>query len=69
LKTVILNVLFILAAVIEYAVNNKMFVQYGLWEGLAFLVVNMIITAVKSGQIAQLKVQVKTLTARICKQN
>jgi uncharacterized protein (DUF983 family) len=65
MKTVVLNILVVLAAVIQYFLDNKMFVNWVLWEGLALIIVDMIISMVKDSVNAKLKVLNASLQSRL----
>ena len=65
MKTVILNILVVLAAVIQYFLDNKMFVNWVAWEGLALIIVDMIISMVKDSVNAKLKVLNASLQSRL----
>lgn len=66
-KVIILNVLVIAGAVVQYFIDHQMFVQYIAWESLAVIVLNTIIAQVQAGTVASLKKINAALNDRISK--
>ena len=66
-KVIILDVLAIVLAIVQYFIANNMFVQWIVWEGLGVIVLNMIIAQVQANTITSLKKINAALNDRISK--
>ena len=66
-KVIILDVLAIVLAIVQYFIANNMFVQWIAWEGLGVVVLNMIIAQVQVNTITSLKKINAALNDRISK--
>jgi hypothetical protein len=66
-KVIILDVLAIVLAIVQYFIANNMFVQWIVWEGLGVVVLNMIIAQVQVNTITSLKKINAALNDRISK--
>jgi len=66
-KVIILDVLAIVLAIVQYFIANNMFVQWVVWEGLGVVVLNMIIAQVQANTITSLKKINAALNDRISK--
>jgi len=66
-KVIILDVLAIVLAIVQYFIANNMFVQWIVWEGLGVVVLNMIIAQVQANTITSLKKINAALNDRISK--
>jgi len=66
-RVIILDVLAIVLAIVQYFIANNMFVQWIVWEGLGVVVLNMIIAQVQANTITSLKKINAALNDRISK--
>jgi hypothetical protein len=63
-KALWLNAIAIASLIVTYFINNHMFAQYILWEGLAYSVLNAIALMIQTQKIAKLKAALLTKIAK-----